>query len=429
MLAGIILIVFVALAMIGFPVGIALGLATLIFAILLDIPHTIIAQTFFSGVDNFSFIAIPMFMLVGNLMETGGLSKRLVNFSTSILKKVPGSLGSINILSCAFFGAISGSASATTASIGGMLVPEMVKRDYPRGYAGALSAVSGTLGAIIPPSIVMIIYAVVAEVSVTDMFMAGFLPGILIAFGLIIANTIYAGVNKIDTVPREVKVSLKEILTSFWEAKWALLTPVIILGGIYSGIFTATECSVIAAIYSMVVGFFIHKELTWDSFLEALKKTCKTVGAVLIIIPMAIALGKMLTISQAPQMISAGILGITDNVNVILLLVVGLVFIAGMFMDSGPIILIVTPLFLPVLQSMGVSPIHFGIILTVGSMMAAVTPPVGVNLFIAQGIAQVDTLSIMKYATAFITLVLAMYVFIALNPWVSTAVVSLLSKG
>lgn len=422
------LAIFVALALIGFPVAISLGISSILFAILLGIPHTIIAQTLFTSIDNFSYIAIPMFMLVGNLMNTGGLSRRIVRFASSLLKKLPGSLGSIHIVACAFFGAISGSASATTAAIGGMLVPDMIEKNYPRGYSGALSAVSGTLGAIIPPSIVMIIYAVAAEVSVTDMFIAGFLPGILVALGLIVTNTIYTMRKGIDVADREAKVSFREVRETFWDAKWALLTPVIILGGIYSGFFTATECSVIACVYALIVGVFIHKEVTWKDLLAVMIKTCKTVGAVLIIIPTAIALSKLLTISMVPQQISAWILSMTNDPNTILLFVVLLVFIAGMFMDSGPIILIVTPLFLPMLKSLGVSPIHFGIVLTLGSMMAAVTPPVGVNLFIGQGIAKADTVSILKYAGMFIVIFLAMFVLITLNPWISTVVVNLLVK-
>lgn len=427
MLAFYVLLIFLGLVFVGIPVAIALGISAFAFAIMLGIPYTILVQTLFTSVDNFSYIAIPLFMLVGNLMEAGGLSKRLVRFATSLFKKVPGSLGSITVAACAFFGAISGSASATTAAIGGMMVPEMLKNNYPRGYAGALAAVAGTLGAIIPPSIVMIIYAIVAEVSVTDMFIAGFVPGIIIAFGLIITNTIYAMVNKIDIVDKDVKISWNEVAASFWDAKWALLTPVIILGGIYSGIFTATECAVIGAVYSLIVGLFIYKGLTWKSTVKLFAKTCRTVGSVLIIVPMAIALGKLLTISRTPNEIGEWVLSLTNNPNVILLIVVGLVFIAGMFMDCAPIILILTPLFLPILKEMGVSPIHFGIVMTIGAMVAAVTPPVGVNLYVGQAIAEVDTMSIMKYAALFIGVVMILYIFITFNPWVSLVLLSLLN--
>lgn len=425
MLALYVLLIFLGLVIIGFPVAIALGISAFAFASMLGLPYTVLVQVLFSSIDNFSYIAIPLFILVGNLMGVGGLSKKLVGFSTSFLKKIPGSLGSITVVSSGFFGSISGSASATTASIGGMMVPEMINKNYPRAYAGALVAVAGTLGAIIPPSIVMIIYAVVAEVSVTDMFIAGLLPGIIIALGLIITNTIYAKVKKIDIVDKDVKISLKEVGASFWDAKWALLTPVIILGGIYSGIFTATESAVVAVVYSLIVGKFVYKKLTWKTIIEVFGKTCRTVGSVLIIIPMAIALGKLLTISRTPNQLGEWVLSLTNNPNVILLIVVALVFIAGMFMDSAPLILILTPLFLPILVEMGVSPIHFGIVLTIGSMLAAVTPPVGVNLYIAQGVADVETLAIMKSATGFIGVLLVLYIFITFNPWISLALLSL----
>ncbi len=424
MIALYVLLIFLGLSLIGFPIAISLGMSAFAFATMIDMPYSVISQTLFSSLNNFSYIAVPLFILVGNLMGAGGLSKRLVLFATSLFKKLPGSLGSIMVLACTFFGAISGSASATTASIGGMIVPEMIEKKYSRGYAGALSAISGTIGAIIPPSIVMIIYAVVAEVSVTDMFIAGILPGIIVGLGLIVTNTIYCVFKGIDISHKDSKVTLKEIRETFWDAKWALLTPVIILGGIYSGVFTATECSIIATIYSVIVGVFIYKELTWKDVVQVMLKTAKTVGSIMIIIPTAIALGKMLTISRTPVAIGEWVLSITNSANQILLMVVVIVFIAGMFMDSAPIILILTPLFLPILKDMGVSPIHFGIILTLGAMIGAVTPPVGVNLFVAQAIAEVDTIKIMKYALMFIAVFMLIYIFIVLNPWVSTILIT-----
>lgn len=418
---------FLILTFIGMPVAVSLGACTMLFAVLLRIPLTVVAQSAYTGIDSFTFIAIPLFILVGNLMETGGLSKRLVSFASSLFKKVPGKLGSILVAACAFFGAISGSASATTASIGGMLVPEMLEKNYPRGYAGALSAVAGTLGAMIPPSIVMIIYALAAEVSVTDMFMAGFLPGILMALVLMIYNTVYASVHKIDYAAKEDKVSFQEVGRTFWDAKWALFTPVIILGGIYSGIFTATECAVIAVIYAFIVGKFIYAELSWKATLEALIKTCKTVGGILIIVAMAIALGKLLTISQTTAIIQEFILARTSNPNIIMLIIIGIVFIAGMFIDSAPIILIITPLFLPILKTMGVSPIHFGIVMTLGCMMANVTPPVGVNLYIAMGIAGVDIVTIMKHTIPLILAFMFTYILIMFVPEISLLLPSIIN--
>lgn len=420
-------IIFLVLTFLGVPVAVALGAGTIAFALFIDIPLTVLAQSAFTGIDSFTFIAIPLFVLVGNFMDTGGLSRRLVAFATSLFKKLPGKIGAILVAACAFFGAISGSASATTSSIGGMLVPEMLKKNYSRGYSAALSAVAGTLGAMIPPSTVMIIYALAAEVSVTDMFMAGFLPGIIMAVALILYNAVYCVSTRTDTFEDGDRISFKEIGRTFWDAKWALFTPVIILGGIYSGIFTATECAVVAAIYAFIVGKFIYGELTWADAVLALQKTCKTVGNILIIVAMAIALGKLLTISQTTALLQEWILSITSNKNVILLFIIFIVFIAGMFLDSAPIILIITPLFLPILKSLGVSPIHFGIIMTFGCMMANVTPPVGINLYIAMGIADVDIVTTMKYTIPLIIVFMITYVAIMFFPEISLFLPNLLN--
>ena len=418
-----IFIIFILLSFASFPIAISMGIAVTVLCLLTGVPLSIIPQTAFTSLNNFAYIAVPLFILVGNLMETGGLSRRIVKFSSSLLLKLPGSIGSITVLSSAFFGAISGSASATTAAIGGMLVPEMTKKGYPTGYSGALAAVSGTLGAMIPPSIVMIIYAITAEVSVGDMFIAGFLPGILLAIGFIIVNTIFAVIRKVDIPHGEAKFSWKEVAVSFWDAKWALLSPVLVLGGIYSGIFTATEAAVIATIYSLIVGLFIHKEVKVKDLMPIFSKTIKTVGSIIIIVPFASILGRLLTLNMVPQQIGFWALNLTDNVNVMMLLFVCLVTISGMFMDATPLILIFTPLFLPILMNMGISPIHFGIVLTLGAMLGAVTPPVGVNLFIGQAISKAKTIDIMKFAYFFIGVFFVFYVLITLNPWVSDIVV------
>ena len=219
MIALIILCLFIVFTMIGFPLVYVLGISTILYIFIENIPLSIVAQTAFTSLDNFSYVAVPLFIFVGNLMGTGGLSRRLIKFSTSILLKIPGSVGAITVLSCTFFGAISGSASATTVAIGGMMIPEMNRKNYKAGYSGTLSATAGTLGAMIPPSIVMIIYAVVVEVSVTDMFIAGFILVIFIAISLIVVNMVYALVKKIDISHSSEKLSLKNTVTSFWDVK------------------------------------------------------------------------------------------------------------------------------------------------------------------------------------------------------------------
>ncbi len=418
-------ILFILLSFANIPIAISMGIGVFALCLLTGVPLSIIPQTAFSSLNNFAYIAVPLFLLVGNLMETGGLSRRIVNFSSSLLLKMPGSLGSINILSCTFFGAISGSASATTAAIGGMLAPEMIKRNYPKGYSGALSAVSGTLGAMIPPSIVMIIYAITAEISVASMFLAGFLPGLILAAGLIIVNTVYAIINRIDMPEKESVFSWNNIRSSFWHAKWALFSPVLVLGGIYTGVFTATEAAVIATVYSLIVGLFIHREIKFRDLFEIFAKTIRTLGSIIIIVPFASVLGRLLTLNQVPQQIGAWATSITQNSSVMMLLFVCLITVSGMFMDATPLILIFTPLFLPILVNMGVSPIHFGIILTLGAMLGAVTPPVGVNLFIGQAISGAKTIYIMKYAFFFIVVFLVIYIFITMNPWISELMVNL----
>ena len=414
-----IFILFIVLSFFGVPIAIAIGVATVLFCLLSGVPLSIIPQTAFSSLDNFAYIAVPLFLLVGNLMETGGLSRRIVHFSTSLLRRLPGSLGSIQILSCAFFGAISGSASATTAAIGSMMVPQMTKKHYPTGYAGALAAIAGTLGAMIPPSIVMIIYAITAEVSVADMFLAGILPGLSLAAGLIGVNTIYAISRKIDMPQQDVRFAWKDLALSFWEAKWAMLSPVLVLGGIYSGVFTATEAAVIATVYSLVVGLWIHKELKLRDLFGIFAKTVRTVGSIIIIVPFAGVLGRLLTLNRVPQQIGLWAAQATQEPAEMLLLFILLLAVSGMFLDGTPLVLIFTPLFLPILFKMGVSPIHFGIILTLGAMLGAVTPPVGVNLFIGQAIFGARTLGIMKYALLFILVFLLLTVAIALNPWLT----------
>ena len=421
----IIFILFILLSFASIPIAISMGITVFALCLLTGTPLSIIPQMAFTSLNKFAYIAVPLFILVGNLMETGGLSKRIVQFSSSLLLKMPGSLGSINILSCTFFGAISGSASATTAAIGGMLVPEMTERNYPKGYSGALSAVSGTLGAMIPPSIVMIIYAITAEISVADMFLAGFLPGVILALGLIIVNTIFAVVKKVDIQKDGQKFNWKRVGSTLWHAKWALLSLILVLGGIYTGVFTATEAAVIATVYSLIVGLFIHRELQFKDLFAIFTKTVKTVGSVIIIVPFASILGRLLTLNQVPQRIGDWALTVTNNSSVMMLLFVCLITISGMFMDATPLILIFTPLFLPILMNMGISAIHFGIILTLGAMLGAVTPPVGVNLFIGQAISKAKTIDIMKYAFFLIGVFLVIYIIITVNPWISDVVVNM----
>ena len=306
----------------------------------------------------------PMFILAGYLMETGGLSKRLVNFAASLVGNIHGGLGIITVLACAFFAAISGSSPGTVAAVGAMMIPPMVEKGYDRDFSAALTASAGSLGVLIPPSIPMVLYCIAGEVSIGEMFMAGFIPGFLMTAAL--ALTTYVISKRMDTSLMRENLSGRRWLPVLRRQSGLSLPPVIILGGIYSGIFTPTEAAVVVVVYSMFVGLFITKELKVSDLPGILYKGAVTAGTTVFILAFAMAFSRYLTLNQIPQLIGSVILGITGNVHVILILFVLLCFVTGTFLETASQVLIYTPLFLPTLKGLGVSPLHFGILLTVG---------------------------------------------------------------
>lgn len=416
--------IFLALIFLGVPISVSLGVGVFAGALYTGISPALIAQVTFTSLNKFSYLAIPMFMLVGNLMEQGGLSARLIQFSSSLVGTRRGSLGSITVVSSTFFAAISGSANATVAAIGGVMIPEMTKRGYAPAYSGALAATAGTLGVLIPPSINMIIYAISAEVSIGKMFLAGVVPGIFIALCLLVTSRIVCGRRGYDPgtmqEKRSLKTSIGEILVGAKNAFWALLAPVVILGGIYGGLVTATESAVVAVLYSAFIGFFVYKELSLTKFIYVLKKTVLTVGAILLIVSFASAFSTILTINQIPQKLGELIIAISGgNLTLIMALIILMLIITGMFLDPASQILIYTPLFLPVLTSLGVHPIHFGIILIIGTMIGMITPPVGFNLFIGQSIAKCSILAISKEMVLFFLVMTFAFVVLVFVPALS----------
>lgn len=399
----------------GLPIAISIGLSTLVALSLSDISISLIAQLSFSALDSFTYLAIPLFILSGFLMESGGISRRIVNFAMAFVGKVDGGLGIVTVLSCMFFAAISGSSPATVAAIGAMMVPAMTAKKYDVHFAGALTASAGSLGILIPPSIPMIIYAVTANISIGDMFLAGFVPGALIGAALML--TVYIISKKRGYKGGDQAFSMSNCWHSFVDAKWALLVPIIILGGIYSGIFTATEAACIAVIYAMVIGLFVHKEFTLGELPDIIYKAAITTGSVIVILGFATAFSRYLTISQIPQSVSKIILSYTDSKLVILMIFVVMIMITGMFMETAAQILIYTPLFLPILMKLGVSPFHFGIILIVGTELALITPPVGVNLFVARGITGSTMVQLTKAVLPFLLTMLAVQILLVFVPW------------
>jgi C4-dicarboxylate transporter, DctM subunit len=408
------MLVFAIALLLGLPIAISIGVSTLTALLLSDLSPALIAQLSFSALDSFTYLAIPLFILAGFLMESGGISKRIVNFAMSFVGRVDGGLGIVTVLSCMFFAAISGSSPATVAAIGAMMVPAMMEKGYDRHFAGALTASAGSLGILIPPSIPMIIYAVTAEISIGDMFLAGFAPGALVGGALMI--TVYIIAKKRGYKGGDEKFSLDNCRRAFWDAKWALLVPVIILGGIYSGIFTATEAACVAVIYALVIGLFVHRELKWGQLSDVIYKAAITTGSVIIILGFATAFSRYLTISRIPQQLAEIILSYTDSKIVILMIFVAMIMITGMFMETAAQILIYTPLFLPILVQLGVSPFHFGIILIIGTELALITPPVGVNLFVARGISGSTMVQLTKAVLPFLLAMLAVQILLVFVP-------------
>ncbi|WP_041075382.1 TRAP transporter large permease [Bacillus sp. OxB-1] len=410
--------------LIGIPIAIAIGIAVTVALIISDIPALFLTQSAFTALDSFPLMAIPFFILAGSLMETGGLSNRLITFANSFMKPFTGGFALVTMVACFFFAALSGSSPATVAAIGTIMFPAMVKKGYDPGFSAAVSASGGGLGILIPPSIPLIMYGILASVSISDMFLAGFGPGSVAALLLMLTVLViskrkgYKGSGK--------KIDTKEVLGALWGAKWALFTPIIILGGIYGGIFTPTESAVVAVIYALIIGLFVHKELTFKRIKQSLISSSLMTGAILIILSTAAAFSKLISIYQIPNMLGQHILGISNNPLVILFLISVLVLIVGTFMETISILIILTPLFLPIVTQLGIDPIHFGIILVLGAEIGLLTPPVGLNLFVASGI---SNLSIERISLAVVPFILAMLValiLVVLIPQISTFLPALL---
>ncbi len=375
----------VVLLVIGVPIAYSMGLAAF-FAIMATgtLPRMVFIQRMFTATNSFPLMAIIFFMLAGELMMQGGISKRLVNFAASMMGGLRGSLAIISVVTCAFFGAISGSALATTAAIGGIMYPEMVKRGYKGDYTATLQATSGTLGILIPPSIPLVIYGVLTGVSIGDLFLAVVLSGILFTI-LYVASAMYT-IIKENMVPKEANAEKISFWPAFKDAIWGLLTPVIILGGIYSGVFTPTESAVVACIYALLVGGLVYRELSFKVLVNCLGKCALSAASVMIIIATATLFGWVMTSQNIPVIVSRAIIGLTNSKLIFLLLVNLVYLVAGMFMETSTIILLLVPLFLPVAVNFGISPLHFGIITICNLSLGLITPPFGATLFVASGV-------------------------------------------
>lgn len=406
---------FALLLFLSVPIGISIGLATLITIMVSGtIPVEFLAKELVTSVDSFPLMAVPFFILAGEIMGKGGISERLFNVANAMVGNKTGGFAIATIITCMFFAAISGSGPATVAAIGGIMIPAMVRQGYDKKFAAAVVAAAGSIGVIIPPSIPMVIYGVTGNVSIGDLFISGIVPGILVGLSMIIWAYIYS--KKKGYRGMDEPTSMKKIAKATWDAKWALLIPIIILGGIYGGIFTPTEAAVVAVVYGLFASMVLYRELKIKDLPKVITDSALTTATVLIIVGTANAFGRLLTIEQIPAQIANALLSISTNPTVIILLITLLLLIVGMFMDTLAAIIILTPILLPIAVQIGYDPVHFGLLMVINLAIGFFTPPVGVNLFVASGISGVRMETLSKAVLPFLVAMLITLLFVTFIP-------------
>jgi C4-dicarboxylate transporter DctM subunit len=425
---------FLALLVLGAPITVALGVSALATFLFLDENPIKFVQIAFTSVGAFPLMALPAFILAGALMEAAGISKRLVNLAESFAGPFTGGISAATVIACLFFGAISGSGPATTAAVGMLMIPAMAARGYHKGYASAITASSGGLGVVIPPSIPMVIFGISAlgmnpspdavdkfgefqSVSIPKLFIAGIFPGLLLALSLLIMN--YFLCRKYGYKGTAEGWSLTTIGGAFKTGIWSILAPLVILGGIYTGFFTPTESAIVAIFYTLVIGFFVHRELKVENLFNSLQTTTWLTGRVLLILFTATVFGRLLVENEIPAIIAEGMLSVTDNIFLIWAMLIFFLLFVGMFMETLATILILTPVLLPIAYNLGIDPLHFGIVMVCCCEIGFQTPPLGENLFIASGISNSSIEEISLRAIPFALVAVIAVFIIAYVPEIS----------
>jgi C4-dicarboxylate transporter DctM subunit len=414
----VLVVTFVVFLLIGVPVAISIGLAAVLSMLVANFPASYLVQTAYSAVDEFTIIAVPMFILAGVLMEKGGLTERLINFARGIVGSAPGGLATVTIVACTFFAAISGSGPATTAAIGSIMIPAMLRDGYGRDFSAAISSSAGGIGVVIPPSIPMIIYGITAETSISGLFLAGVIPGLMLGVALWMVSVVISKRNGWVS-HSNMSRSARGIGAAAWDAKWALFAPVLILGGIYGGVFTVTEASVVAVLYALLTGVVIFRKITFNVLFDALIYTVRITGTVLLVLVTGRIVGRLLTIYQIPQMVSDFLLTSVSSPTMLILLILLLLIFIGMWMETLTQIIILTPLLLPVAMGLGMHPIQFGIVFVIACEIGYSTPPLGVNLFVAAEIGDTTMERISKASVPFLAAEASVMTLVAFVPELS----------
>lgn len=418
------------------PVGFAIGMSAMVTAIYTGfvgraLSLSFVAQQLVVGTDSFPLMAVPLFIFAGVLMGNGGVSRRILDVTKVFFGRMWGGTAICTVAFCMFFAAVSGSGPATVAAVGALVVPTMLAEGYSKKFTLALIACAGGIGVIIPPSIPMVFYGVSTGSSIGNLFLAGFFPGILVGITLIIYSYFYSkkmgwrSYNEGDAALTQ-KFSLKHALKTAWDAKWALLNPFIILGGIYAGVFTPTEAAAVACVYAVIAGRFLHKELKMKAFMASLLDSVSTIGTTMCIVGCATAFARILSIQQVPADITNMIVSLSNDKTIILLLINILLLLVGMFMDTTPAMLVLAPILMPIAVSYGVDQIHFGIIMVVNLAIGFITPPLGINLFVSSRVGQARLEVVIQGILPFVLIMIFDLMLITYIPQISMFLVNLI---
>lgn len=402
------------LFLINTPIALAIGMASLVaFLVQGELSLLMVIQRLYAGVDSFPLMAVPLFMFAGAIMEAGGISRRIVQLAEAMVGWLPGGLAAVAIVSAMFFAGISGSSAADTAAVGAILIPEMIKRGYDRGFACTVQASGGSLGVVIPPSIPMIIFGFLTGASIGKLFLAGILPGLLIGISLIAVSIVVSRNKGYGTLK---PFSLKRFLEALWDAKWALGAPVLILGGILGGVFTATESAAVAMFYGLIVGLFIHRQLTLREIPKIMIRATNISSIVLFIIATASVFSWLMAIEEIPQAIAEGMLSLTESSVLLLVMVNILLLIAGTFVETTAALILLVPVLLPLLPELGIDPVQLGAIVVINLSVGMLTPPLGICLLVSCGIADTGLEEAIRHIAPFLCVLLLDLVIVTFWP-------------